>query len=494
MNVADALTRWARETPFAAAIVDDAQILHYRELDAAVWSVASRFVAEGIRPGERVGISLAGNSALYLIVVHALARMGAVTMLLPAAEPPAVRVALARRFGLAAVVGDGTTAGLDAVPLLRPLADWVDPRPAPVEAGVRIAGGASPCMIFLSSGTTGAPKAMQRSHEDYIRLFAIGHRQAGSEPGDRFLALIAFHFSYGLYHAMLTLAGGGTVRIPAQPVSIRALSDIIDRENITRMTLTAALAREILPHCLDEKPRFPGIRRFHLSSMFTPEALRREIRRRISPNLVIDYGTNEAWYLTSADAAAQIAFPETVGFPYEGVDYQIVDDRGDTLPAGQIGLVRVRTTALPAGYIDDPAATARSFRDGWYYPGDFGVRSPEGALFLKGRTDDMINYDGVKIYPADIEAALLQHPNVAETAAFPLTIEGYRQIPAAAVVLRTATSADELIAFCKQHIGPRAPRRIYILSELPKNSVGKVLKRELAQQLSSAQPAAGGIS
>src|SRR5262249_23278008 len=155
------------------------------------------------------------------------------------------------------------------------------------------------------------------------------------------------------------LAGRGTVRIPAHPLSFRALSDIIDRENITRMTLTAALAREMLPYCLDEKPRFPGIRRFHLSSMFTPEALRREIRNRISSNLVIDYGTNEAWYLTSADAAAQIAFPETVGFPYEGVDYQIVDDRGETLPAREIGLVRVRTTALPAGYLDDPAATAR---------------------------------------------------------------------------------------------------------------------------------------
>src|SRR5262249_40166167 len=160
-------------------------------------------------------------------------------------------LALARRFGLAAVVGDSTAAGLEALPLLRPLPDWVDPRAGPVETGLRVAGGESSCMIFLSSGTTGAPKAMQRSHQDYIRLFAIGHRQVGSEPGDRFLAFVGFHFSYGLYHAMLTLAGGGTVRILAQPVSFHALSDIIDRENITRMTLTAALAHEMLPYCLD---------------------------------------------------------------------------------------------------------------------------------------------------------------------------------------------------------------------------------------------------
>jgi long-chain acyl-CoA synthetase len=491
MNVADSLGRWAQETPFAVAILDDAQIFHYRDLDTAVWRTASRFVAEGIRPGDRIGISLAGNSALYLIVVYALARMGAVVMLLPVTEPPAVRQALARRFHLAAVVADDDAARLDGLPLLKPTMAWFGSDTAPVDVGVRFEGDALPCMILLSSGTTGAPKAMERSHEDYIRLFDIGHRQVGSAPGDRFLALIGFHFSLGLYHPMLTLAGGGTVRIPVQPISVPDLTDIIDRENITRLALTPALAGEMLPHFTDDKPRFPGIRRFSISTMFTPETLRREFRRRISPNLFVVYSTNEAWYLTRADAAAQVSFPETVGFPVEGVEIQIVDERDQTLPAGQVGLVRARTTALPVAYIDDPEATAKAFKDGWYYSGDLGLLSPEGALFLKGRADDMINYDGVKIFPADIETTLLQHPAVAEAAAFPVTIEGYRQIPVAAVVLRAmASSSENLIAFCQKHLGARSPRRIYIFSALPKNPMGKVLKRELAQQLSQSLSAA----
>ena len=490
MNIADPIARWANEAPFAPAVVDDGRILHYRDLDAAVWRASARLVAEGIRPGDRVGISLVGSTAACLIVVYGLARIGAVTMLLPVTEPPAIRLALARRFRLAAVVGDDDGARLDALPLLRPTAGWFGPASAPVDTGLRVAGGASACMIALSSGTTAAPKAMQRSHEDYLRLFAIAHLQPGSEPGDRLVALIPFHFSFGLCHALVTLTGGGTVRIPAQPLSVPALFDIVDRENITRMALTAAFARQMLPHCPDGKPRLPGLRRFQLGSVFAPEALRREIRRRISPNLVIDYGTNEAWYVTRADAAAQVAFPETVGFPYEGAEYQIVDDRGETLPAGEIGLIRVRTVGLPAGYIDDPAATAQSFKHGWYYPGDLGLRSPEGALFLKGRVDDMINVDGLKIYPADIETALLQHPAVAEAAAFPLTIEGYRQIPAAAVVLETGASSEGLIASCRRHLGPRAPQRIFVFSALPKNAAGKVLKRELAHELSRAHSTA----
>jgi acyl-CoA synthetase (AMP-forming)/AMP-acid ligase II len=175
----------------------------------------------------------------------------------------------------------------------------------------------------------------------------------------------------------------------------------------------------------DDGPRFPGLRELMLSTTFAPEALRREVRRRMTPNLAIAYGSNEAWYVTRADAAEQIRFPDTVGLPYDGVDIEIVDDRGQALPAGEVGLVRVRGSGFARGYIDDPEATAKAFRDGWYYPGDLGVLSPEGALFLKGRADDMINYDGVKIYPADIEAALLDHPAVAEVAAFPVIVEGY---------------------------------------------------------------------
>src|SRR5258705_7683011 len=105
MNVADSLSSWADATPFAAAIVDRDQVIHYRDLDRAVWRAAAWLRDHGVRPGDRVGLSLGRNSVDFLVLVYALARMGAVLMLVPPTEVPAIRLALARRFNLAAVIG-----------------------------------------------------------------------------------------------------------------------------------------------------------------------------------------------------------------------------------------------------------------------------------------------------------------------------------------------------------------------------------------------------
>jgi non-ribosomal peptide synthetase component E (peptide arylation enzyme) len=144
MNLADALGRWAEETPFAIAIAERERLVAWRELDAAVWRIASRLSAAGLRPGDRVGLSLAGNSALYLATAYAVARLGAVLLLLPVTEPKALRQALARRFELAAVIGADETAALDGIPALRAAADWGEPDAAPAATSLRAAGGAAP--------------------------------------------------------------------------------------------------------------------------------------------------------------------------------------------------------------------------------------------------------------------------------------------------------------------------------------------------------------
>lgn len=193
----------------------------------------------------------------------------------------------------------------------------------------------------------------------------------------------------------------------------------------------------------------------------------------------IVYATNEADTITLADPALQAQVPNTVGRPVAPLEVQVVDGEGRVLPAEQTGEVRVRGPGVASAYLDNPQATARSFRDGWFHPGDLAYLTQEGALVLLGRKDDMMIFDGMNIYPAEIENALLSHPAVREAAAFPARHERFQDVPMAAVTLSGSVSERALIEHCRNLIGIRHPRRVRIVQEFPRNAMGKILKREL---------------
>jgi acyl-coenzyme A synthetase/AMP-(fatty) acid ligase len=148
----------------------------------------------------------------------------------------------------------------------------------------------------------------------------------------------------------------------------------------------------------------------------------------------------------------------------------------------------VRSECMTHEYYRDPVATARHFRDGWFYPRDIGCLS-DGVLRLYGRADDMMNLNGIKIFPAEIERVLEEHPAVKAAAAFSKSSAAHGDIPVAAVELHASASVavEELMARARARLGMRAPRRIIVPDALPRNASGKVVKRELAHLL-----AAGG--
>jgi len=162
------------------------------------------------------------------------------------------------------------------------------------------------------------------------------------------------------------------------------------------------------------------------------------------------------------------------------------------LPAGEVGHIRIRSPGMIDGYVDDPAATARAFRAGWFYPGDLGSLTPDGVLVFHDRADDMMILGGINIFPREIELALEQHPAVLEAQAFPLPHPVHQDIPAAAVVLRGEATEPELIAFCRERLGEQAPKMAVIVEKLPDQTRGKVLKRALPGLLGITNPFAGG--
>jgi acyl-CoA synthetase (AMP-forming)/AMP-acid ligase II len=474
VNLADVIARHARETPGAVALVENGRDIDYAAFDRAIWRASAWLREQGIAAGETVGIAM-GDNALHLVIVYALARMGAVQLSLPLREPEPVRQRLARRFGVRTVIADG-----DAKPA------WLEGG-GTADASLRAPGGETGWRIVMSSGTTAEPKAVLQSHAAHCAWREIYARVVPGRPQDRYLSMVPLDFYAGVRQCMELHWAGSAVVLPGEARSPGDFLAAVERHAVNYVFLIPNQIHQLLAHLADDAPGLPGVRVLRTGAMVVSQKLSQEVHRRLTPNMVVSYGSNDVGsILAYTNREVMERHPGAVGIPSPGVRLEVVDEHGRPLPAGEPGLIRAQAPGMPAGYIDNPKATAIAFRDGWYYPGDLGMLSAGGALYFKGRADDLMNFDGIKLYPIDIEATLLEHPAVLEAAAFPLRSARHQDVPAAAVVLREPLPMRELKAWCRERLGVRAPQIIAGLDALPRNATGKVLKRELSSRVLKA--------
>jgi len=486
-NLSDVITRHATERPFAVAIIEGQAIIHYRTLERAVWAAGWHLRRSGVAAGDVVGIALP-HSAMYLVTVYALARIGAASVALPLSDPAERRARYAQRFGVSRIASDGSSADPTGIPTVPVNAQALQEAPANLPSDLRAPGGERPWTIWRTSGTTSEAKGVAGLHLTHLAMARAFLRHF---PGasDRYLCVMDVTTAYGLNMCERTLFGGGTIVMPGLPLSETGFLEHIDRYGITHVALTPNFYSVLLPHLPADAVRCPTLVSAISAGMAMPESLRAEIRRRFSSALLIMYASNEGSYLTYADGAMQERHPETVGAALPGVELEIVDDDDNPAPQGEPGNIRIRTPWMLKGYVNaPPGAEQRTFRNGWIYTGDIGVLNEDGMLFLKGRADDMMNYDGIKIMPTDIEAALLSHPAVAEAVAFPGASVRHQHVPMAAVILRAPARAEELVAHCRRLLGARAPVALSIEKAFPRNAMGKVVRRELADRLTAHLP------
>ncbi|MFP3976197.1 MAG: class I adenylate-forming enzyme family protein, partial [Dehalococcoidia bacterium] len=176
----------------------------------------------------------------------------------------------------------------------------------------------------------------------------------------------------------------------------------------------------------------------------------------------------------------------SIGIPLEDVEVQIRDEEGQPLPTGQMGELVVRGPRIMKGYWKDEEKTKNAFTsDGWYRTGDLGYMDEEGYIYLAGRADDLIVRGGENISPEEVENALYNHPAIEEVAVIGVPDPEWGQEPRAVVVLKKGQTAteEEIIDFCRDKLaGFKRPRSVVFVDELPKTSVGKVVRKNLREQ------------
>ncbi len=267
-----------------------------------------------------------------------------------------------------------------------------------------------------------------------------------------------------------------------------AVNKVINEERVTIISVVATMLQRMLAD-LDQgqrDTRYPAtLRCVLLGGGPAPRSLLEDCAARNIP-VVQTYGLTEscsqAVTLSPTDALRKLG---SAGRPLLPIQVRIIND-DHPAPAGEAGVICLKGPTITPGYADRPQATQEAFRDGWLSTGDIGYLDADGYLYVLDRRNDLIISGGENIYPAEIEGVLLGHPDVEEAGACGQEDPQWGQIPIAFVRLRPGSAATTslLLDYTQQRLARyKLPRAIYIVDALPRNSSGKLLRRELHKML-----------
>ena len=466
----------ARTRPHAVAILERGRSVSYARLVQGLLSAAAVLRKEGVGPGDVVAVSMAADS-FHLMLLLALARLGALAVPIPLIRTPELRGAICLRYGVglmvsdrAGIVPDGIRAlVVDAQTFSNPV------RPAQVPADP---GGDRAFRLGMTSGTLGTPKAVPVTHERFLQLAWFQDSQLMTRLPDRYLTHMDINISAGFNACLFQLIGGRTVVLSGGS-GPDAFFEAVDRYGPTVTQAAPVMLGKLADAAGERGVRCPGLTSvFAVGSLMTP-ALRSHIRERLAPNIYARYGSTETGQIAIASAQDQDDDSTCVGEVAPWIRAEVVDEDDRVLAPGREGRLRFRGFLSSDRYHDDAKATADVFRNGWVYLGDIGAMSARGRLFLRGRADDLLNVNGVKMNPAEIETVLVAHPAVAQAGAFAMEAGagGHRLV--AAVVVREGYDPGAVLVYCRKRLGPRSPVGLVSVSELPRNPSGKLDRRAL---------------
>ena len=349
--------------------------------------------------------------------------------------------------------------------------------------------------ILFTSGTTGMPKGVMTTHGQSLRGYKVWSDLVGLKEGDRYLIVNPFFHGFGYKAGWLASLMAGCTVYPHAVFDTDRIMEKVAEHRITVLPGPPTLYQSILNH-----PRLPecdisSLRLAVTGAAAIPVELIHRMRDELTfRTIVTGYG------LTESSAIATMCRhdddPETIattsGRAIPGVEVRITDDSGRELPPMEPGEIWVRGYNVMAGYFNDPEATAETVtEDGWLKTGDIGIMNEDGYVAITDRKKDMFIVGGFNAYPAEIENLILAHESVAQAAVVGVPDERMGEVGAAFVVPRVNSDGSahpidpqEFLDWCKKQMANyKVPRSVHILSELPANASGKVLKYRLREQI-----------
>ncbi|GHB18919.1 long-chain-fatty-acid--CoA ligase [Streptomyces viridiviolaceus] len=473
------------------AVRHDDSTLTYAELDDASARAAALLRDCGVRPGDRVALTMP-NVPLFPVVYYGVLRAGGVVVpmnpLLKAREVAftlrdcGARMALVFPLFADEVAKAAAETGTECL-VTEPLAFDDMLRAHEPMPGIADRTDDDPALVLYTSGTTGMPKGAALSHRNLATNTATAAEtllRVG--PDDVLFGGLPLFHAFGQTCALNTaVAAGATLTLLPRFEPQRAL-EIMARDGVTVFlgvpTMYAALLHAELPKGFDAH----RLRLAVSGGASLPVEVLHGFERRFGAPVLEGYGLSETSPVAAFNHPDRPRKAGSIGQPIRGVEMKLVAEDGGAVPPGEVGEIAIRGENVMSGYWNRPEATAEAIRDGWFHSGDLARVDEDGFYFIVDRKKDLIIRGGYNVYPREVEEVLYEHPAVAEAAVVGVPHPAHGEEIAAVITLRPGAraTAEEIRDHVKDRVAAyKYPRIVTFTAELPKGPTGKILKREI---------------
>ncbi|RKY24867.1 MAG: hypothetical protein DRP79_07210 [Planctomycetota bacterium] len=500
MNLVEQLEKNAREYPEKAAVIFRGCRMNYRELNDVVNRFAGSLLEMGLKKGDRVGLLLPRNPQLLVSFLATVKAGGIVVPINYELTHKDIRASLGTVSPLCLIVN---TSFLDTarksmppdfqIPIIE-IGDVVGERLL-WNAMLAKEKGSDPCLdindndiVYLNytSGSTGNPKGPVTTHSNIYWNTADAVDRLQLTPDDVHLCLFApFAHPHEILARPLYL--GGTM-VLVDSIYPKSIAEAIADHKVTCMMGLAPMYENLLEVAERYSYDLSSLRVPESGGMYTHPDLIERFQKKVGVSIVPVWGSTETTGIALANRPGRCEQPGSVGKPCASYEVKLVDEDGVELPAGEVGEMVFKGPAVVKNYYENTISNQECFRDDWYYSGDLAKKDEENNFYFMGRKNGMMKVAGLKVYPEEIEQALMDHPDIKEVAVIPAKHKLRGEIPKAIIVTTNGQGLmdKDIRVFCRERLAHyKLPRIVELRKSLPKTGSGKTDKKALRSMYES---------
>ena len=492
-RISEIPARIAARDPQHVVLIEDERRLSAAELVQAIDDAARQLASLGVRGGDRVMI-VSENCIAQVVLMFATATLDAWCLLtnarLSASEVDAIRDhAKPRVVALTVDASKDAASHADRLHAVSAADAWrfivdesVSPEPVETDPARQCAA------LIYTTGTTGAPKGVMLSHRNVLFIAAMSSTLRRVTPDDVVYAVLPITHIYGLASVCLgSLYAGAALRL-APRFAPQAVRRALAEENVSIFQGVPAMHAKLVEQVQASGTpwRAPALRFAYSGGSPLDAALKARVESLYNVPLHNGYGMTESSPTISQTMLDAPREDCSAGDPIPGIELRFVAMDGVDVAPGEVGELWVRGPNVMLGYYRNEAQTRATLtQDGWLRTGDLARQAADGALYIVGRSKELIIRSGFNVYPAEVENVLNSHPGVLQSAVIGRPVEGNEEVIAFVELLPSVHALpDDIVAWCEARLAPyKRPAEIRVLAALPAASTGKVLKHKLRDEL-----------